>query len=230
MLNKTYGQLCPIARTLDVLGERWTLLVIRELLLGPKRFKELLAALTAMGTNRLAERLRVLVDYGIARAIQTPNAAYELTEYGERLREPLLALGLWGLGLPVDERIPPETARAELIALSLTGVSRPDAIQGLNAQCEFHVGTEVFYMQVNVGEVLARSGPAPAADVVIHCDLETFMALALQQILPGDALRQGRAHLLHGQSEVFERLFQALRYDPEIFPHSLLAPPTHSVS
>ena len=57
MPNKTYGQLCPMARALDVLGDRWTLLVIRELLLGPKRYKDLLATLPAMGTNRLSERL-----------------------------------------------------------------------------------------------------------------------------------------------------------------------------
>src|SRR5687768_17359781 len=58
--TKTYGQMCPIARSLDVLGERWTMLVIRELLLGPKRFKHLLAVLPAIGSNRLAERLRGL--------------------------------------------------------------------------------------------------------------------------------------------------------------------------
>lgn len=228
MLNKTYGQLCPIARSLDVLGERWTLLVLRELLLGPKRFKELLAVLPAMGTNRLSARLKVLVDNGIAKPATAPMAAYELTELGEQLRKPLLALGLWGLSLPVDERIDPATARAELIALSLTGIGRSGASTGLRATYEFHVGEEVFHIRVDDSEILARSGSAPAADVVIHCDLNTFMALALRQISPADALREGRAHLPHTQLETFEQLFQVLEFNPENLPDTLLAALPHS--
>lgn len=69
MTNKTYGQLCPLARSLDVLGDRWTLLLIRELLLGPKRFKDLLAILPAMGTNRLSERLAMLVQNGVIQQV-----------------------------------------------------------------------------------------------------------------------------------------------------------------
>ena len=109
--TKTYGQMCPLARSLDVLGERWTMLVIRELLLGPKRFKHLLAVLPAIGSNRLSERLRGLEEAGIIRKSTLPPpaavAVYELTEEGERLRDPLIALGLWGLDLPVDDRIDP---------------------------------------------------------------------------------------------------------------------------
>src|SRR2546421_9094010 len=84
--TKTYGQMCPLARSLDVLGERWTMLVIRELLLGPKRFKHLLAAFPPIGTNRLADRLRGLEDAGIVRKITLPEpagvAVYELTPQG----------------------------------------------------------------------------------------------------------------------------------------------------
>src|SRR5829696_6881577 len=80
--TKTYGQMCPLARSLDVLGERWTMLVIRELLLGPKRFKHLLAVLPAIGSNRLAERQRGLEEAGIIRKRTLPPpagvAVYEL--------------------------------------------------------------------------------------------------------------------------------------------------------
>ncbi len=104
--TKTYGQMCPIARSLDVLGERWSILVIRELLLGPKRFKHLLAALPGIGSNRLSDRLRGLEDGAIVRKTVLPAPAtvpvYELTVDGERLRDPLLTLGLWGLDLPLD--------------------------------------------------------------------------------------------------------------------------------
>jgi DNA-binding HxlR family transcriptional regulator/putative sterol carrier protein len=217
MPNKTYGQLCPMARALDVLGDRWTLLVIRELLLGPKRFKDLLAMLPAMGTNRLSERLAMLVDSSVVQATTltafAATPAYELTESGEQLRKPLIALGLWGLCLPVDERIDPTSARAELIALCLTGSSDPASSVGLQAVYEFHVGAEVFHIPVDDGKVLVRSGPsATPADVTIQCDMETFMALALGQIKPAGALRTGRTTLLQGSRQAFAQVFKVLEY------------------
>lgn len=215
MRGKTYGQLCPMARAMDVLGERWTLLVIRELLLGPKRFKELLAVLPAMGTNRLSDRLKALTEDGIVRQVQVPVSAYELTDLGEGLRKPVLGFGLWGLRLAVDERIDPATARAELVALSLTGLSNPDANKGAQALYEFHVGAEVFHIIVGNRDVLARSGPAPTpADIVVQCDLDTFMALALGQLTPAAALGTGRASLLAGQESAFVQAFKVLRYKP----------------
>jgi len=217
MTNKTYGQLCPIARSLDVLGDRWTLLLIREFLLGPKRFKELLAVLPAMGTNRLSERLAMLVQNGVIQQItlRTPPAApaYELTVLGEQLRKPVIALGFWGLGLPIDERIDPSSARAELIALCLTGANDSTASAGLQELYEFQVGTEIFHIQVNDGNLLARSGPsAEPTDVKIQCDMETFIALVLGQITPTRALREGQATLLQGDKPAFTRVFKVLEY------------------
>jgi DNA-binding HxlR family transcriptional regulator len=208
-----------MARALDVLGDRWTLLVIRELLLGPKRFKDLLAILPAMGTNRLSERVAMLVESGVVQPTTLPTLttapAYELTELGEQLRKPLIALGLWGLSLPVDERIDPSTARAELIALCLTGSSDAASSAGLQALYEFHVGAEVFHVPVNDGKVLVRSGPsAESTDVKIQCDMETFMALALRQITPAHALREGRATLLQGSRQAFTQIFKVLEYRP----------------
>jgi DNA-binding HxlR family transcriptional regulator len=219
MPNKTYGQLCSMARALDVLGDRWTLLVVRELLLGPKRFKDLLANLAAMGTNRLSERLAMLVENGVIRQAKPAGAsntpAYELTELGERLRKPLIALGLWGLALPVDERIDPCTARGELIALCLAGASSPEASADLREVYEFHVGQEVFHTQVNNGSVLPRSGPSrEPADVKVLLDMDTFMALALRQLTPAGALRSGGATLLHGDRQAFARVFKVLEYRP----------------
>jgi DNA-binding HxlR family transcriptional regulator len=208
-----------MARALDVLGDRWTLLVIRELLLGPKRFKDLLAILPAMGTNRLSERLAALVESDVIRpatlpALATPSA-YELTELGEQLRKPVIALGLWGLSLPVDERIDPATARAELIALCLTGASDPASSAGLHALYEFHVGEEVFHVPVNDGKVLVRSGPSvKPTDLTIQCDMETFMALALRQITPAVTLREGRAIVLQGSRRAFTQVFKVLEYKP----------------
>src|ERR1700742_256069 len=102
--TRTYGQMCPISRSLDIVGERWSLLIVRELLLGPKRFKDLLTELPAMGTNRLSERLKSLEADGIlTRAVLPPPGeahVYVLTELGEGLRQPVVSLARWGAGLP----------------------------------------------------------------------------------------------------------------------------------
>jgi DNA-binding HxlR family transcriptional regulator len=215
MMNKTYGQLCPIARSLDILGERWTLLVIRELLLGPKRFNELLAVLPAMGTNRLSERLKALTEYAVIRSTAPPGPAYELTASGEQLRKPLLGLGVWGLQLPTDERIDPRNMRAELIALSLAGVSNPATSAGLQASYEFHVGAEIFHIRVDDGDMVARSGsPDEPADIVLQCDMKTFLDLALRRTSPTAALRTGSAILLRGQRTTLTQAFRVLSYSP----------------
>src|SRR3954453_14593636 len=181
--------MCPLARSLDVLGERWTMLLIRELLLGPKRFKHLLAALPGIGSNRLSERLKGLEDAGVVRKTTLPApagvAVYELTPTGERLRDPMIALSLWGLDLPVDERIDQETSRAELIALALAGTQTelldPDRRDAL----EFHVDEEVFHFQMCRGRVLPRSGPAPTDPTLrVACDIQTFTDLARRTISP----------------------------------------------
>lgn len=216
---KTYGQMCPLARSLDVLGERWAILVIRELLLGPKRFKHLLAALPGIGSNRLADRLRGLEDAGIVRKTVLPAPAtvpvYELTAEGERLRDPLLALGLWGLDLPLDERVDPGTARADLIALCLTATQTEAVDPSRRETFEFRVGDEVFHLQLRDGRFLARSGPSPTDPTLrVACDLQTFMELALRQVTPSQALKDRRLTILLGTRTSLTEVFRVLAYTP----------------
>ena len=219
MTAKTYGQMCPLARSLDVLGERWSILVIRELLLGPKRFKHLLAALPGIGSNRLSDRLRGLEDAGIVRKTVLPAPAtvpvYELTLDGERLRDPLLALGLWGLDLPLDERIDPGTARADLIALCLTATQTELVDPSRRETFEFHVGDEVFHLQLRDGRFLARSGPSPTDPTLrVACDLQAFMELALRQVTPSQALKDRLVTILHGTRTSLTEVFRVLAYTP----------------
>ena len=219
MTTKTYGQMCPLARSIDVLGERWTILVIRELLLGPKRFKHLLAALPAIGSNRLSDRLRGLEDAGIVRKAVLPPPAtvpvYELTVDGERLRDPLLALGLWGLDLPLDDRVDPGTARADLIALCLTATQTELVEPGRRDTFEFRVGDEVVHLQLRHGTFLARSGPAPTdPTLTVACDLQTFMDLALRKLTASQALKDRRATILHGTRTSLTEVFRVLAYTP----------------
>lgn len=97
---KTYGQFCALARSLDVVGERWTLLIVRELLPGPMRYTELKTSLKGIATNLLAERLRTMEAQGIVeRRLEGAGVVYALTPWGEGLREPMEALGRWGAPL-----------------------------------------------------------------------------------------------------------------------------------
>src|SRR6202012_4603508 len=122
--KRTYGDSCGIARALDIVGERWALLVVRELLLGPKRFTDLRAGLPRVGPDMLAARLRELEDAGVvARGELPPPAAskiYELTEWGAELAPVLLALGRWGSRAPLGEQPPPLGVDAAVIALETT--------------------------------------------------------------------------------------------------------------
>jgi len=214
--TRTYGELCPIARALDVLGERWTLLVVRELLLGPKRFKDLLATLPAMGTNRLADRLKKLQAAGVVvkRTLPPPAGVhvYELTESGQRLRPALYCLGSWGSQLPMPEPVDLDTARAELVALGLTGTSPPELSAGRVETYEFHVGAECFHIALADGAAVTRSGPSPTvADLVVECDLLTFLALTAGELTPAQASRRGQV-TVEGEPGLFAWAFRLLDF------------------
>jgi DNA-binding HxlR family transcriptional regulator len=214
--KRSYHEMCPVARSLDVVGERWTLLIVRELLLGPKRFKDLLAALSAMGSNRLASRLKGLRDAGVvAKRILPPPAevqVYELTEYGERLRPVIYCLGAWGSELPLEDDVDGSTARAELIALGLSATSPPELSAELDETYELHVADECFHVRATHGAVTVRSGPAPAApDLAAECDLATFVELVTGAITPSRAAREGRASFSGGPA-LATRAFRVLNY------------------
>jgi DNA-binding HxlR family transcriptional regulator len=210
--------MCPIARALDVVGERWALLIVRELLLGPKRFKDLLAELPAMGTNRLSDRLKTLeADGVIARAtLPAPGEAhvYVLTELGERLRQPVVGLGRWGAALPIDDRVDPTTARGALLALVRCATVPAELIQDVRETYNFTIGHERFHIIVAGGTALPRSGPAPiTADVSTECDLMTLLMLDAGTLTPA-AARRDRGARIDGPAPAVRRAFSIIRRGP----------------
>src|SRR5215475_11332621 len=100
MTQKTYHQYCPIVHALDLVGERWTLLIIRNLFAGPKRFSDLAHGLPGIGTNILTARLKALEESGLIQSRYLPppaaSSVYELTPYGRSLEDVMVALVLWG--------------------------------------------------------------------------------------------------------------------------------------
>src|SRR5205809_2716919 len=139
MTSRSYEQFCGIARALDLVGERWALLIVRDLILGPKRFTDLRGGLPAIGTNVLAARLKELERGGVvARRTLPPPAAstvYELTDYGRTLEGPVLALGRWG-ARSMGPRQDGQALRSEWFGVALKAFFRPEAAADLAAEIE----------------------------------------------------------------------------------------------
>jgi DNA-binding HxlR family transcriptional regulator len=165
-MRKRYDMYCPVAHALALVGERWSLLVVHELMGGPKRYTDLAERLPGIGTNILADRLRDLEAHGIVakRKLPPPAASrvYELTDYGRGLRNAIRELALWGarsLGPPADD----EELFPGWLANALDTVLAPLAPPG---RFEFRVGDEVASLVDGEG----RPGPVEDPDVVVEGD------------------------------------------------------------
>ena len=187
---KRYGQVCAIARALDVVGERWSLLLVRELTLGPRRYRDLATGLPGIPSHILAARLKDLQAAGVItrRTLPAPTdvTVYELTDAGRALQPALHELLEWGL------RFAPEPSRddAEQPGWGLLGAAGRPAALPAGQTCELRVGPEVFYLGSDAGALTVRRGPAPDGDAVV-----TMPAGALYSLLTGhttvtDAVRQ----------------------------------------
>lgn len=178
-MSKRYDEYCPVAHALGLVGERWALLVVLELMRGPKRYTDLAENLRGIGTNILASRLRDLEAAGVVskRTLPPPAASkvYELTDYGRELRPVIRELALWGartLGPPKDDD---ELFRGWL-ANALDTVLAPLAPAG---RFEFRVGEEV--ASIADGEVL--DGPVEDPDVIVEGDPKGVYYMFVEQNL-----------------------------------------------
>ncbi len=199
MPARSYAQFCGLARALDLVGERWALLVIRELLLGPRRFTDLLEGLPGIGTNVLTARLKELEAAGIVtRRVLPPPAAskvYELTEYGREIEPALVKLGLWGS--KTLERPDPTHIffRPEWTAIAFRAIFEPDQARGLHALVEFHLNETSLYFRIDDGTLEITTTPPGEPDVRIATDLETYYAWRRGAMTTADAIGAGRLHL-----------------------------------
>jgi len=191
--SRTYGDACGIARALDILGERWALMTVRELLLGPKSFTDLRDGLPHASPNMLSMRLRDLEAHGIIRKRRLPPPAashvYELTDRGLEIAPVLDALGTWGSRLPLPG--PDATMSFDAHILSFRTLFRPDLAQGFDARIQFHFGDRPFRARVSGGAFEIRAGELDAADAVITSDHGTALAVAHGRASLEEAERAG---------------------------------------
>ena len=207
MVTRSYDQYCGIARALDLVGERWAMLVVRELVLGPKRFTDLRRGLPGIGTNVLAARLKELESSGVvARRTLPPPAAssvYELTEYGRELEEVVLAFGRWG-AKSMGPRSAQHALRSEWLAVALKAFFRPEAAEDLRATVEFRFEDGTFLAQIDRGSLLLEPAPENGADLSVRTDPETLLGFLAGAPVPPTALSpQGDLGLLDRLPQVF---------------------------
>jgi DNA-binding HxlR family transcriptional regulator len=196
-VSKRYDQYCPIAHALGLVGERWSLLIVRELMHGPKRYTDLAASLPGIGTNILAARLKELESCGLLtkHRLDPPAASqvYELTPYGHELKPVMRSLALWGL-----RSIDPPTEDDDLAPGWLYGaldtVFAPVAPPG---SFEFRIGSEV----AGLVDGEARRGSIEEPDVVVEGGVDAFYWLF--------ADRRWEGVTIEGERELLERLFDA---------------------
>jgi DNA-binding HxlR family transcriptional regulator len=218
MATRGYKQACAIASSLDLLGQRWTLLIVRDLLIGPRRYSDLLAGLPGIGTNLLADRLKALTEAGVVEQASLPAPAatrvYRLTEAGLELERPLVELCRWGLrhGL----RAGGEAAHdPRWTVLAMRAAFDSERALGLSVSCEFRVEGTVFHGRVESGELATALGPARDPDVVLSLgDADFRQLVAGEETLEG-LLGDDRA-TLDGDPRDYQRFAAAFVTSPDL--------------
>ena len=203
---RTYGDACGIPRALDRVGERWALMIVRELVLGPKRFTDLRAGLPNASPNVLSQRLRSLEQDGVVRRRKLPPPAgsrvYELTEWGRELEPVLTALGRWGARAPDP---PPEHGMSlDAHILSLTTLFDPDLAQDFSASLDLRLGEQRFRAEVSDGRLVVEPGEARAPDAIVRTEAGTLLGLAHRRIDLDESMSAGDIEI-EGDRELVAR-------------------------
>ena len=214
-MKKRYDQYCPVCHALGLVGERWALLVVRELLKGPKRYTDLVDGLPGIGTNVLAARLKELEEGGIVQKRKLPPPAastvYELTEYGKELEEPLYALARWGA-----RSLPPPTEKQEFYPdwglNAFAALLDPEAARGIAETYVVRVADDVYSVRLEDGRVHVDSGAVAESDLDFTTDEETFFGMASGRLDPRAALAQGDVTIEAGKPATLERFFSVFNF------------------
>jgi len=201
---KAYHQYCPVAHALDQVGDRWELLIVRELMLGQRRYTDLAEALPGIGSNILASRLRDLEKAGIVRKTKLPPpwavTVYELTERGRELDSVLQALAAWG----ASTLGPPEAGDCWSMYAVHVRFRPAEAVDG-TYEIRF-VDGETISLQVTGGELTAMKLPADDPDLVVEAAPEELHKVISGAVSPQTAVSEGRVTLLAGSPTELEHL------------------------
>jgi DNA-binding HxlR family transcriptional regulator len=213
--KRSYREYCAIARSLDLLGQRWTLLIVRDLFLGPQRYTDLHEGLPGIATDILTARLRTLEAEGLVRRRELPRPApatvYELTESGRRLGPLIRALGEVGLTL-LGRPAPGEPINAGPVVMSLNLTFRAEEHPELSETYGLEVDGRAFTVAVDRGSVRTERGAPASAVATFRTGARTLVALLRGETTPAAALADG---VVEGDAATLERFVAAFGSDPE---------------
>ncbi len=212
-MTRDYEQQCRLATALDVVGERWTLLIVREMLLGPKRFTDLMEGLPGIPPSLLSARLKELQAAGIlTREVLPPPAAssvYQLTEAGKQLDEVLYALGRWGARYGREPR-PSDAVRSEWTVIALRTLFHPEAAAGVHDTYELRLPDGTFRLTVDDGVLSIGAESGSRADLVLIGEMPTLMAALMGMVTTNEAEQSGSLKI-EGDRTALERLLAMFR-------------------
>ncbi|MGC5032740.1 winged helix-turn-helix transcriptional regulator [Micromonospora sp. DT229] len=214
MARRTYGQYCGLARALEFVGERWAMLIIRDLLVGPRRFTDL-QRLPRIPTNVLSARLREMEANGLIRRRVVPRPAsgvvYELTDYGAQLEPILLSLGAWG-ARALRDPTEGEVITPDSLVIALRATFQPHAAPPRLVSFELRCGPAVVHCVVDHGELAVTDvGPLPGADAVIETG-PALRRLMAGEVAPEQALADGLVRVC-GDAELLDRFVEMFHID-----------------
>jgi len=209
---RSYKQICPVAKALDVIGDRWSLLIVRELLIcGPSRYTDLRKALSGIATNLLAERLRALEDVGVVRSELAPppvaTTLYRLTERGLELESVIEALGRWGAPL-LMEASGDDEFRTHWLSLALR-VHRDRTVEGPPVTVEVRTGDEPMVIETTDGRIRTRPGHADHPDAVITGKPVLVVGVLTGRVDLASARKRGLR--VEGDAEALRRVLPSAR-------------------
>jgi DNA-binding HxlR family transcriptional regulator len=198
--KRTYCDGCAAAHALDLVGERWALLVVRELVLGPKRFTDLRAGLPGVSPNVLAQRLRELERAGVVRPPPAASRIYELTDWGLELEPVIVRLGRWGARSPSKRR--DAALGVDSLVLSFRTMFDPLAADRLTENYELRLGEDRFRAEVADGRFEIVRGGAERPEATIETDAATLAALVYDGRPLAEAVRSGDVKIEGDESAV----------------------------
>ena len=226
MASRSYGQYCGVTTAVELIGERWAMLIVRDLIVGPRRYTDLKQGLPKIPTNILSVRLKELQEGGVVRRVPLKNCGlvYELTEYGRELEPIVLALGRWGFQ-QMGEPGPDDVVTADSLTMALRTAFRSDAAAALPAaDYEVHVGDVTLRVRVE-GSALRIAQLAPPAPPIggILPNGEPGVVFAagpgIRRVISGEltaaeAIDQEVVHVVAGDATLLERFADTFHIDP----------------
>ena len=208
MPKRAYGQFCGIVRAVELVGERWALLIIRDLLVKPKRYSDLRHGLPRIPTNVLATRLKELEKVGIVGRRLLPRPAgvvYELTEYGQELEDIVLRLGRWGA------KSLTEPGRGDIVTVdSLIMALRSTFRAGRDATYEVRIEEILIHASIRDGKLEVADGPLADPDLVIEAAPADLKELMAGEVTPAEAIETESVRLT-GNPELLSRFVDTFR-------------------